>query len=268
MESPTKKLLDANTEYVLLMKPQGQDARLDCLLSRGEIASLIPLVEYVADIHNREEVFCVSSRESIRWGSYDHLMHKLEHNLELLDFLVNRCIESDWDDRKELVERVIEVKKKSQEIARQDCYHRYFHLRIAQGYIGHCHGDIKSPHIWIASDGTDSERVWSFNILDAIDFNSMYNHIDILSDFALLIADVQARTQSCALVNKMTDCYLRRTNQDNEVARGVLDYYILEKAIFGTGISILYDDQPQLGRAFLKVAEDHLESMRDGIKIE
>jgi aminoglycoside phosphotransferase family enzyme len=110
MENPTKKLLDANTEYVLLMKPQGQDARLDCLLARGEIASLIPLVEYVADIHNRK-VFYVSTGESIRWGSYDHLMHKLEHNLELLDFLVKRCNGSNWDDRKELAERVIEVKK-------------------------------------------------------------------------------------------------------------------------------------------------------------
>ncbi len=261
MENPTKKLLDTNTEYVLLMKPQGQDARLDCLLAKGEIASLIPLVEYVADIHNRK-VFCVSSEENIRWGSYDHLKHKLEHNLELLDFLANRCNESDLDDRKVLAERAIEVRKKSQEIARQDCYHRYFHLRIAEGYIRHCHGDIKSPHIWIASDGSAGKQAWSFNILDAIDFNPMYNRIDILSDFAMLIADVQARTQSRTLVNEMINCYLQRTNQDNEVARGVLDYYIMEKAIVGTGISILYDDEPQLGRAFLKVAENHLKSIR------
>ena len=59
----------------------------------------------------------------------------------------------------------------------------------------------------------------------------------------------------------MIDCYLRETNQDNEVARGVLDYYVMEKAIVGTGISILYDDKPELGRAFLKVAENCLESI-------
>ena len=102
---------------------------------------------------------------------------------------------------------------------------------------------------------------WSFNILDAIDFNPMYNHIDILSDFAMLIADVQARTQSPPLMHEMIDCYLQQTNQDNEIARGVLDYYVMEKAIVGTGISILYDDKPQLGRAFLKVAENCLESI-------
>ena len=63
------------------------------------------------------------------------------------------------------------------------------------------------------------------------------------------------------LVNEMIDCYLQKTKQNNEVARGVLDYYVIEKAIVGTGISILYDDKPQLGRAFLKVAENCLESI-------
>lgn len=266
MEYPTQELLDADTEYVLLMKPQDQETRLDYLLKKENFDSLMPLVEYIAYIHNHK-VFDIQTEECIRWGGYDYLIHKLEHNLELLDFLVNRCNESDWGDRKELAERAIEVKKKAQEFALQECYHRYFHLRIDESHIKLCHGDIKSPHIWIASDGSnDSDgskggQAWSFNILDAIDFNPMYNHIDILSDFAMLIADVQARTQSLTFVNEIIDSYLKKTKQDNEVARGVLDYYVMEKAIVGTGISILYDDKPQLGRAFLKVAENCLESI-------
>jgi aminoglycoside phosphotransferase family enzyme len=89
----------------------------------------------------------------------------------------------------------------------------------------------------------------------------MYNHIDILSDFGMLIADVQARTQSPTLVNEIINSYLRKTNQDNEEAREVLDFYVLDKAIVGIGISILYDNEPQLGRAFLKVAERRLQSI-------
>src|SRR5207302_2163683 len=136
-EYPTQKLLDADTEYVLLMKPQDQETRLDYLLERGKIDSLMPLVEYIAGIHNHK-VFDLSTEECIRWGGYDYLMHKLEHNLELLDFLVNRCNESDWDDRKELAERVIKVKKMAQKIALQKCYHQYFHLRIDEGHIKFC----------------------------------------------------------------------------------------------------------------------------------
>ena len=134
IENPTQKLLDADTEYVLLMKPQDQETRLDYLLERGKIDSLMPLVEYIAGIHNHK-VFDLSTEECIRWGGYDYLMHKLEHNLELLDFLVNRCNESDWDDRKELAERVIKVKKMAQKIALQKCYHQYFHLRIDEGHM-------------------------------------------------------------------------------------------------------------------------------------
>lgn len=254
MEDPTPTLLVADTEYVLLMKPQEEETRLDYLLRDREFESLIPLVMYVTEIH-KHKVFNLSIEENTYWGSYDYLVQKLEHNLQLLDFLVNRCEESDWDDREELANKAIEVRKMAQEFAIQERYRRYFQHRIDQGFIKLCHGDIKSPHIWIASDGRNDQQAWSFNILDAIDFNPMYNHIDILSDFAMLIADVQARTQSSPLVNEMVNCYLRETNQDNEIARAVLDFYILDKAIVGTGISILYDDKPQLGREFLKVAE-------------
>jgi aminoglycoside phosphotransferase family enzyme len=257
IENPTQTLLDADKEYVLLMKPQDQETRLDYLLENREYESLIPLVMYVTDIHHHK-VCNLSTEEGIRWGSYDYLIQKLEHNLQLLDFLVDRCGESDWDDREELANRAIEVRKMAQEFAIQERYCRYFQHRIDQGFIKLCHGDIKSPHIWIASDGRNGQQAWSFNILDAIDFNPMYNHIDILSDFAMLIADVQARAQSSLLVNEMVNCYLRETNQDNEIARAVLDFYILDKAIVGTGISILYDDKPQLGREFLKVAEHRL----------
>jgi aminoglycoside phosphotransferase family enzyme len=260
MEYPTQKLLDVDTEYVLLMKPQEQETRLDYLLARREFANLIPLVEFIADIHNYK-VFDLSDDDSSSWGNYTYLMQKMEHNLELLDFLVNRCNESDWDDRIELAQSAIRVKNTFQEMAMQECYHQYFQLRVSGGYIKLCHGDIKSPHIWIASDGSTGKQPWTFNLLDAIDFNNMYNHIDILSDFAMLLADVQARTQSSSLIDEMVDSYLQKTNQDNEVARRVLDFYMMDKAIVGTGISILYDEEPLLGRAFLKVAENRLESI-------
>jgi aminoglycoside phosphotransferase family enzyme len=263
IEDPAENSLDANTEYVLLMKAQHQETRLDYVLAKGEVDSLTPLVEYVADIHNHK-VFDLTLEECTRWGNYDYLLHKLEHNLELLDFLARRCDESDWDDREELAERVTQVKKQAQEVACRECYRRYFNQRANQGYIKLCHGDIKSPHIWIASDGSRNDREWSFHLLDAIDFNPMYNHIDLLSDFAMLLADVQAHAPSSSPVplQDMVDCYLQQTGQDNEVARRVLDYYVMEKAIVGTAISILYDSEPELGRAFLKVAEKSLESMQ------
>jgi len=264
MHDPTRSLLDEHTEYVLVMQPQDQDIRLDRLLANGETASLLPLTKYVAKIHQRQ-ISCVSlkaSEENKSWGSYDHLIGKLRHNLELLDFLAAKCDKSDWCDRYELKNRATDLKRSVEEIVASGYYAKYFKQRVNDGYIMLCHGDIKSPHIWIEPDAEDSQSIAAINILDAVDFNPMYNHIDILSDFAMLVADVQARTQSPALVNDMIARYLQQTRQDNEVARSVLHYYVMEKAIVGTGISILYDGLPDLGRDFLKVAETRLALLR------
>lgn len=260
MRYPTQMLLDFNTEYVLLMRPQEQENRLDYLLDEQKTDSLVPLAQYVAEIHN-QKAFDLLPSESLHWGNYDYLMRKLEHNFGLLGFLIDRCSESEWNDHKEITQAAIWVKTKFQEVVKQGFYHQYFHMRVSNGYIRLCHGDIKSPHIWIELCDSTGKLPWTFNLLDAIDFNDMYNHIDILSDFAMLIADVQARTQSSAIVDQMIASYLHNTNQDDEVARTVLDYYIMEKAIVGTAISIIYDDKAELGRSFLKVAQNRLQSM-------
>jgi aminoglycoside phosphotransferase family enzyme len=91
--------------------------------------------------------------------------------------------------------------------------------------------------------------------LDAVDFNPMYSYIDILSDFAMLVTDIHARTKSHELANSMIENYLELTNQQDKVSRSVLAYYLTEKAIIGAAVSILYDKVPDVGLAFLKTAE-------------
>ena len=54
IEYPTQMLLESDTEYVLLMRPQEQENRLDYLLEKQETGSLIPLAEYVAGIHKKK----------------------------------------------------------------------------------------------------------------------------------------------------------------------------------------------------------------------
>ncbi len=53
----------------------------------------------------------------------------------------------------------------------------------------------------------------------------------------------------------------RSTKQQEDVARAVLAYYLVEKAIVGTAISIVYDQAPDLGWAYLAVAEMRLKSL-------
>ena len=98
-------------------------------------------------------------------------------------------------------------------------------------------------------------------LLDAADFNPSYTHIDILSDIALLAADIQARTNSLSLANCLLESYLEMNGQRDEVSRAVLGYYLVEKAIVGAAVSLVYDHLPELGHAFLRVAEQRLEDL-------
>ena len=61
----------------------------------------------------------------------------------------------------------------------------------------------------------------------------------------MLVIDIQTRTRYSALADAMIDHYLKLTNQDEQVARTVLGYYLVEKAIVGAVISVLYNDLPQ-----------------------
>jgi len=98
-------------------------------------------------------------------------------------------------------------------------------------------------------------------ILDAIDFNPSYSNIDVLSDLAMLVIDVQVRMNTPWLADFMIDEYLSLTEQQDEVSRFVLSYYLIEKAFVGAAISIVYDNAPDLGWAFLEVARMRMERL-------
>ncbi|MDQ6660075.1 MAG: hypothetical protein M3Z24_03820 [Chloroflexota bacterium] len=267
IETPTKEQLEPDAEYVLLMQKLPENRRLDYLLEKAEINYCqhytLSLADYVAYMH-KYLVFPVPIEDAIRWGSYEQLQRKLTHNLELLDLLLKKVNDNEYqcDSCNKLTDRLTNVRDTFKQVSMQSQYRRYSEQRVAEQRIKYCHGDLKSPHIWIMPyEHDDREPGQPIKLLDAIDFNPLYNHIDILSDFAMLVADVQARTQSLSLVNEMVDRYLQQTDQENECARKVLDYYIIEKAIVGTAISILYDNVPQLGLRFLDVAELRLKSL-------
>jgi hypothetical protein len=124
---------------------------------------------------------------------------------------------------------------------------------------------LKAQHIWIASqDHWCGQEIWNnVSILDAADFNPSYTNIDVLSDLALLIIDIQARTRSSFLADLLAQNYLQYTDQQDEVSGAVLAYYLVEKAIVGAAISIVYDNLPELGLAFLEAAELRLKCLEN-----
>ncbi len=87
------------------------------------------------------------------------------------------------------------------------------------------------------------------------------SNIDTLSDFAMLVIDVQTRTKSPALAGEMVKYYLEFTGQNDQTARSVLAYFLVEKAIVGAAISIVYDNLSELGLSLLEIARTRMQSL-------
>ncbi len=70
----------------------------------------------------------------------------------------------------------------------------------------------------------------------------------------MLVIDLHARTKSQELADWMIENYLELTNQQDKASKLVLAYYLVEKAIIGAAVNILYDKVPNVGLDFLEAA--------------
>ena len=270
IKDPTKEMLDPNVEYALIMHQLPEERRLDRLLSEEGEDALIDymrlLSKYVAHMHTNLVMPLDAGEAVTQWGSYEHLYNKLMHNLALLD-LVLTTDKLDQYCTLDLLQGTLHwLEETLLQVFSESRYRSYFEQRVREQRIKRCHGDLKSLNIWIlphgqSCNGKPDERV---KILDAIDFNPSYSNIDTLSDFAMLVIDVQTRMQSPALANQMVEYYLKLTGQNNHVVKSVLAYYLIEKAIVGAAISIVYDNLPDLGLSLLEIASTRLKCLVDG----
>jgi len=268
IEKSTGETLDPGAEYALIMNELPQNRRLDHLLFQESELSLQYirlLTRHIAHVHELLDP-TTSSEDELQWGSYEQLRKKLMHNFGLLDLVLTtsgHC--GGWSE--EMLEELRETLGRLKNVLiwafMQSCYHNHFEQRAKEQRIRCCHGDLKSPNIWILPSDQEDGGKDAVKILDAIDFNPAYSNIDTLSDFAMLVIDVQTRTGSALLANEMIEYYLSLTEQESEVAKSVLNYYLVEKAIVGAAISIVYDDAPDLGLSLLKVAVMRLNCLID-----
>jgi aminoglycoside phosphotransferase family enzyme len=274
IENPGLETLAPNTEYALLMRLLPTSRRLDYILTEENSPPLQRytklLTKYVAHIHTNLTALSIPMEKASKWGSFIQLQKKLTHNLEFLDQIMAKSENGEYQTYYWLKDRLLSVFNFIE-------YRQYFEQRVHKGRIKRCHADLKAPNIWIAplplSDASYDywccREPWKYvYLLDAVDFNPMYSYIDILSDFAMLVIDIHARTKSSELADHMIEHYLELTNQQDKVSRLVLAYYLVEKAIIGAAVSILYDKVPDVGLNFLEVASMRMNDLNRQVSME
>ena len=102
-------------------------------------------------------------------------------------------------------------------------------------------------------------------------------HIDTLSDIAMLAIDIEARLlhehkdekRARAISTLLLNSYLGEVQENSERSWSLLEYYMVEKAIVCAYVSILFDNMPDMGKEYLKVALYHanrLKNLQDPVK--
>jgi aminoglycoside phosphotransferase family enzyme len=275
---PDEKLPYYNADYVLLMDELPKDQRLDMLLKEGnknfhqmgdrryyQYYSHI-LTKFMVHLHSDENIMkltSLSSSDGKLWGSVDQLKEKLTHNFAFVNQSLMKNDNPEYANYYKSLENMLNVLQIDLLQVFSECK-KDFDERLRNGRIRRCHGDLKARNIWInPCNLIDNRESWrQVSVLDAVDFNSLYSNIDILSDFAMLVVDVQARTKSSSLADTMIKDYLQLTKQQDTASKLVLAYYLVEKAFVGAIVNIIYDNWPSLGLSFLDIVERRMKDLK------
>jgi aminoglycoside phosphotransferase family enzyme/gluconate kinase len=116
--------------------------------------------------------------------------------------------------------------------------HDVFAQRRAQGFVRECHGDLHLRNI-ARIDG-------AITFFDCIEFNPQLRWIDVQSELAFLLMDMQDR-QLHALSNRLLNCYLEYTGDYQGLA--VLPFYKVYRALVRAKVLVLKMDGANLSAA-------------------
>lgn len=109
-------------------------------------------------------------------------------------------------------------------------------FRKAKGFIRSCHGDLHLDNIALINEKP--------TLFDAIEFNDYFSQIDVISDLAFLLVDLDFR-QKAALGRQILSDYLHYT-QDYSALK-LLNFYKLYRSMVRAKISALQAQQYPVG---------------------
>lgn len=270
IEHPVIDQLDINKPYALMMRRLPASARLDHRLSRlGACGGVDFLARSIAAMH--EQLYPSSQADK----SLKYIPEKLALNTKLFERALNRLVQEEFniEPYRRINDLMIEAQKNLDWL---------FERRVEGGFIKRCHGDLKTANLWLEPHDTSSPNQSSHRLLalDCVDFNPKFCHIDILSDISMLAVDLEMRlprflrTTGANKYSRSRDksflgMYLQYLKERHLQVESpwytwpLLEYYMTEKAMVRSYMSILYDGLPTLGKKYLRVALNHAKGLEE-----
>ena len=210
-------------EYAVKMRQFPQSAQLDNMLQAGELRNehIDAIAQMVAEFHKNTVV----ANDNVDYGEPEKLFKPVKENFELIFERINASLKtSDYEAKLD------ELKKWSEsEFVRLKSI---FTQRKREGFIRECHGDMHLRNlVWL--DG----KALAF---DCIEFNANLRWIDVISEIAFLMMDLQDRGQE-QLANRFINAYLEITGDYDGLS--VLPFYLCYRAMVRAKVDALRIEQ-------------------------
>lgn len=120
-----------------------------------------------------------------------------------------------------------------------------FQNRISGGYVRDCHGDLRTEHIYFTKEG--------IQVIDCIEFNRRLRRLDVISDLAFLLMDLDFQGFS-HLSRRLAGTYLDLTGDNDALL--LMNFYKCYRAVVRLKVSCLrfqeLDADSDAGQSVLK----------------
>ncbi len=233
-------------EYAVKMLQFPQSAQLDNRLAAGVlgIEHMDAIAQMIADFHRIIPV----ADNSTSFGNTDLVYRPVRENFEL----INECPDTEpyTDTLNQLQQWSISEFLKLESV---------FAQRKHAGFVRECHGDMHLRNLlWLEG------KPLAF---DCIEFNPELRWIDVISEVAFLVMDLQYR-QQYRFANRILNSYLEVTG--DYAALTVLPFYLCYRAMVRAKVdalrlgqkNIAIDEQQQLlagFKSYLKLATSYID---------
>lgn len=210
-------------EYAVKMVQFPQSAQLDNMLAAGKlnVDHMDAIARMVAEFHHNIDI----ANETVDYGSNDIIYQPVAENIEqvrehldITPYANMLSVLQTWN--LSIIEKLKPV----------------FEQRKGDGFIRECHGDMHLRNlIWLDMNYHSGPVAF-----DCIEFNPYLRWIDVISEVAFLVMDLQDRQQH-QLANRFLNAYLEVTG--DYAGLRVLPFYLCYRALVRAKVAALRLDQ-------------------------
>ena len=225
-------------EYMVKMRQFPQNAQLDRVLARGELARrhIDQLAQTLADFHAHIAVAGVDTPFGAPAAAY----FPMGQNFDQIRPLVSPVFHPQLSRLQAWSEQM------------RDRLTAPLAARKRAGYIRECHGDVHLGNMALLDD--------KVVLFDCLEFNDNLRWIDVMNEVAFTVMDLDDRGQQ-ALARRFLNTYLEHSGDYEGLT--LLRFYQVYRALVRAKVSVIRLSQPGLSRAEREQIESKYRSYAD-----